>query len=211
MPSREFCGGGKLYLDKGFNLLLVEHRAHGKSQGHTICLGVKERHDAVSWVRYGERRLGENVSIMLAGISMGAATVLMASELELPPSVKGIFADCPYSDQKEIIKSVIRDMKLPAELLYPVTRLSARIFGGFDPEEASAVTAVTHSPVPIMLIHGEEDRLVPCDMSRQIAAANPEKVTLHTFPGADHAMSYMLDEKRYTRLLNDFVKQIGLA
>ena len=210
-PAREFCGGGKLYLDKGFHLLLVEQRAHGRSQGHTICYGIKERQDVLSWVRYGEKRLGPDTSILLAGVSMGAATVIMAEALQLPPAVKGIIADCPYSNQKALFKAVMREMKLPADLLYPLLRLSARVFGGFDPEAASAEEAAAGAKVPILLIHGEEDKLVPCEMSRRIAAANPERISLHTFPGADHAMSFIIDEKRYVRLLNDFLKQTGLA
>lgn len=74
----------------------------------------------------------------LDGISMGAATVLMASELDLPASVRGIIADCGYTSPRDILRKVIRQLHLPVGPVYFLLRLSARLFGHFDPEAASA-------------------------------------------------------------------------
>ena len=62
--------------------------------------------------------------------------------------------------------------------------------------------------VPVLLIHGEEDRCVPCEMSRRIAAANPEKIRLEMFPGAGHGLSYLIDKPRYTKLVMDFTARV---
>jgi len=62
--------------------------------------------------------------------------------------------------------------------------------------------------VPILLIHGEADRFVPCELSRQIAEANPEMIEFHTFPGAGHGVSYLADTERYTKLVRDFCEKI---
>ena len=138
---------------------------------------------------------------------MGATTVLMAAGLGLPENVIGIIADCPYSSPKEIIMKVCSDMKLPARLMYSFVRLGAKLYGHFDLEAADAAEAVCHAKVPILLIHGEDDRFVPCSMSQKIferfKEANPDgNMLLETFPGAGHGISFMEDEVRYGRIID---------
>ena len=194
---RDFCSGARDARDRGHNLILVNQRSHGGS-GKCITFGVKERYDCHSWVSYAVERFGEDVKIILIGISMGAATVLMASELDLPKNVKCIMADCPYSSPKAIIKKVIGDMKLPAAVAFPLVRLGGLIFGGFDVCAASAVEAVKNTDIPILLIHGEGDSFVPCYMSEEIyAASDKSRTRLVTFPGAEHGLSYFSDTDGY--------------
>ena len=209
-PSRDFCGGADICLSAGFNVLMIEERAHCRSEGHTISFGVNERRDVLAWVQYAAQRFGPDTKILLAGISMGAATVLMASELDLPANVCGILADCPYTTPEEIIAVVGEMMKFPMKLSMPFVRLAARVFGGFSLKNGSAVSAVRNTRVPILLIHGEADGLVPCGMSREIAAANPDMIELQTFPGAGHGLSYLSDTERYTKLVLGFCERIGL-
>lgn len=204
---RDFCGGHRSARAMGMNTLVVDQRAHGKSEGHTITFGICERKDCLSWINYAKERFGKGIPIFLVGLSMGAATVLMASELELPENVKGIIADCPYSSPKEIICRVGGMMKLPVKLVYPLVVLGARLFGHFDLEETSAVEAVKHAKVPILLIHGEADLFVPCDMSRAIYASGKSRITLETFPDAGHGISYILDSERYERVVKTFIEK----
>lgn len=206
---RDFCGGNPLSRAAGRNVLLVDQRAHGESQGHVITFGILERFDVLSWVNYAVSRFGPDVPILLSGISMGAATVLMATELDLPSNVKGVIADCPYSSPKAIIKKVGRDMRLPMDLFYPMVRFSARIFGRFDPNAASAIEAAQSSKIPILLIHGEDDRFVPWDMSREIHAACPLS-ELHTTPDAGHGLSFILDRDGYAEVTARFCRRLGL-
>ncbi len=205
-PCRDFSGGAAAYMDAGHNVLMIEERAHCASAGHTITFGVKERYDCLSWARYAVERFGPDVRIILSGISMGAATVLMASALDLPANVRGIIADCPFSSPRAIIRKVSADLKIPPALSWPFLYLAARLFGRFDPNAADATQAVQKAKVPILLIHGEDDRFVPVEMSRQIAAAAPERITLHTFPEAGHGISFLLDEERYIKLAMQFHK-----
>lgn len=202
---RDFCGGNKLARESGQNTLLVDQRAHGNSGGSTITFGIRERWDCLSWAEYARSRFGPETPIFLSGVSMGAATVLMASELDLPDTVAGIIADCPYTSPRAIIRKVCRDRHLPPALTYPFIRLSARLFGGFRLEEASALEAVGRARVPILLIHGEADRFVPCGMSREIAGACASPCRLETFPGAGHGLSYIVDAPRYGRLTAEFM------
>ena len=186
---RDMCGAGKLARDMGLNALFVDQRSHGKSDGKTISFGVQERFDCLRWAEYAAGRWPGR-PIVLVGVSMGAATVLMASDLDLPREVKGIIADCPYSDPPAIIKKVGRDSMGPASiLLYPFILLGARLYGGFSLTAASPVKAVAHAKVPILLIHGEDDRFVPCGMSREIYDACASAKTRVTVPGAPHAIA----------------------
>ena len=202
---RDFCGGSRDILDRGYDLLLVDQRAQGDSQGHTMTFGIREREDCRAWVRWAAERFGRERPLVLYGISMGAATVLMAAGEPFEGNVRCIVADAPYSSAKAIIQKVCReDLHLPAGLCWFFLRLGARLYGGFDPEETTAAAEVKKATVPMLIIHGEDDRFVPCAMSAEIAAANP-LVERHTFPGAGHGLSYMEDPKRYLSLVDDIL------
>lgn len=204
---RDLCGGAQLALKMGHNVLLVDQRAHGRSAGHTITFGVKERLDCQSWCRYARRRFGPRTPLILMGVSMGAATVLMASELPLPKTVKAIIADCPYSSPKEIIGKVATGMGMPAGPSMVACSLGARLYGRFRLDGASPIEAVKKTQIPILLLHGEDDRFVPCRMSRTIFDACASEKRLETFPGAAHAMCYMADPKRYEGVIAEFLEK----
>ena len=142
---------------------------------------------------------------------MGAATVMMTADKDLPPNVLGILADCGYSSPKAIICKVIRDMKLPPKLAYPFVKLGARIFGHFDLEEDSPEEALRNAKVPVIFYHGEADDFVPCDMSRSNYDICASRKALITIPGAGHGLSYALDPQRYLQTLTDFFGPEGTA
>lgn len=202
------CGGSKLAAKMGQNTLVVDQRSHGKSEGSCIAFGILERRDCLAWIQYSISRFGKDVPIILSGLSMGAATVLMATDLKLPDNVIGVIADCPYSSPKAIIQKVSKDMHLPAKLMYPFAILGAKLFGKFDLEESSAVTAVAGTKIPILLIHGEDDRFVPCDMSREIHRSCASRITFETIPGAGHGLSYMVAPEQYEKAVVKFIQNI---
>ncbi len=207
---RDMSGGGKLARQMGMNVLLVDQRAHGRSDGRTISFGVRERFDCLCWAQYAAKRW-PGQPIVLMGVSMGAATVLMASDLDLPEEVKGIIADCPYSDPSAIIKKVGRDSMGGASiLLYPFILLGARLYGSFSLTAASPVKAVRRARVPILLIHGEDDRFVPCDMSQEVFDACTGPKARVTIPAAPHAIAYVLDPDKYGQAVRRFLASAGL-
>ena len=207
MALRDFCGGNKLAREMGHNTIVVDERAHGRSTSRTITFGIKERKDCLSWVNYVCEHYGKSTPIFLSGVSMGAAAVLMASGLELPKNVAGIIADSPYTSPEAIIQKVCRDRGLPPSALLPVIRMGARWFGHFELDETTVMDAVRRTRIPILLIHGEDDRFVPCRMSQEIWSACGGVRTLKTFPVAGHVLSYMVDTKRYERLVRQFVEE----
>ncbi len=202
--ERDLSGGVQRCFRLGRSAFIVDQRCSGKSQGHTITFGIREHRDCLTWMNFVIDHFGPDVKILLTGISMGASTVLMAAGRQLPPQVIGVLADCGFSSAREIIKKVIRQLHLPADLLYPVVRLGAFLYGGFDPEETSAVEAVKDCRVPVLLFHGEDDDFVPCDMSWKIFEACKAPKALVTVPGAGHGLSYLLDQEDYIRQARDF-------
>lgn len=205
---RDSSGGHALSRRLKLNTLVIDQRAHGKSDGVTITFGVKERYDCFSWIQYANERFGRSKPIILSGLSMGAATVLMTADLPLPSNVQCIIADSPYSSPYRIIEKVCVDLHYPRRLVKPFLLLSARLYGNFNLQESSAVAAVKQTKLPILLIHGEADDFVPAHMSQQIYASNPERIQLHLFPGAGHGLACMTDPLRYRKIVWQFLKNI---
>lgn len=195
--------------EKGYNVLLADQRCHGKSGGRAITFGIKERYDCMDWIRYANRRFGDKTPIVLAGISMGASTVLMASDLGLPVNVKGIIADCPYSAPKEILREVMKQIKLPVNVTYTAVKLGAKMFGRFDIEEYSVVKSMENCYVPVLFFHGGEDYFVPCRMSEEcFDACSSENKKRIVVDGAAHGMSFCVDGELYERELDEFLERI---
>lgn len=203
-PIRDFCGGNRIARESGYNTLVIEQRGMLRSGGNAITFGIMERWDIRSWCHYAYERFGKDIRIVLSGISMGASAVLMASSLDLPDNVSAIIADCPYSSPLKIIRKVGSGMGLPVRFLTPLVILSARIFGGFDIRKSTPLEAVEKTDIPILLIHGQDDRFVPYEMSEELKRAN-SKIRLEGFPGAGHGLSYMLDTPRYERIVREFL------
>ena len=205
--ERDFCGGLKFGIDSGFNVLLVDQRAHGKSEGKCLTFGIKERYDCLTWINYVISQAGDSCKIALYGMSMGAATVLMAAGSGLPKNVACIVADCGYTSPKAIIKKVIREMHYPVFPTYALVRLGGMLFGGFDIEEYSAVRAMEKCDIPVLFIHGDDDRFVPCDMGRENHRhCRAEGKKLLIVPNAGHGMSYMSDKRAYLGTVSEFLK-----
>ena len=204
--ERDLCGGVQRAFSLGRNVFIVDQRACGKSEGHVITFGVKESRDCLSWVDFILRQFGPEQKIILTGIS----TVLRAAGEDLPEQVVGVLADCGFTSPRAIITKVIRQMGLPAKLLYPFVRLGARLFGGFDPDENPSIEAVTRATRPTILIHGETDDFVPCEMSRENQAACAAPSALVTIPDCGHGMAYLVDPDGYLKALADFFSANGL-
>ena len=203
--ERDLSGGVQRCFKLGRSCLLVDQRSCGESEGHTITFGIREHKDCLQWVDFLVEKMGPDVDIILTGVSMGAATVLMAAGKPLPPNVLGVLADCSYSTPKEIICKVMPSMGIPAALGYPFVRLGARLFGGFDVEEYSPMEAMKTCTVPVIFIHGTTDDYVPCRMSRRLyRACNSQKKKLVTVPGAGHGLSYPVGGETYLQALREF-------
>ena len=200
---KDFACAFEYYSRLGFDMIVVDQRSHGKSQGKIISYGVKERYDVVSWVEYAKERFGNDTDIFIDGISMGSATVMMASDIV--KGVRGIIADCGYTSPKEIIMCVARSMRVPKIFVHPVG-LMARIFGGFD-YSYSTIDSLKKSNTPIIMVHGLADDFVPSYMTEQNYNACASVKTMLLVENATHGYSFLVDEKRVKEALEKFISE----
>lgn len=207
MAAWDGYGFFQLCKTNGFYLLMIDERAHGKSEGNVLTFGIKERYDCKLWVEYAVKRFGEGSDIFLAGVSMGAASVMMSSVLGLPGNVKGIIEDCGYSGPPDIIKETIKSMKLPVGLFYQLIKLGARLFGHFDLEADTALQSVRKTNIPILFIQGEKDSVVPPSMGAELFEACRSRKDLVIIKGADHANSAMTDYGTYGKAILKFMRE----
>lgn len=204
--ERDLSGGIKRAFALNHNVLLVDQRAASNSDGHTITFGVNERRDCMSWLKYFNENFDKDMKIILTGVSMGAATVILASEMDLSDNVIGVLADCSYSSQKDIIKRFITEMKLPPNLFYPFIKIGAKIFGRFNIDERTPLEAIKNAKVPVLLFHGDEDDIVPYEMSIQLHNANKDNSHLILIPKAGHCLCYLIEPELYLKEMKEFFK-----
>jgi len=203
---RDFSCAAKPFYEKGISMLILDNRAHGESGGKYMSYGVLERFDVVRWAKEAQRRLPE-LPIILDGVSMGAATVLMAASLPLPENVCGVVADSGFTSPADIFKSVMKRMyKVPTFPFLPLARVLCKRRIGFDFESASAVESVKNTNVPIFFAHGTGDTFVPYDMTKKNYENTPYGMArLVLVDGAEHAQSYLCDPEGYSRELDQFI------
>jgi len=205
--ERDLSGAIERCFSIGRSALLVDQRGAGSSDGSVISFGINECRDCLTWIDRAIERFGDDVTLIIAGVSMGAATVTMASAEKLPENVKYVIADCGYTSPREIIIKVIRDLGLSPWLVYPFIRLGGRLFGHFDIEDNSPIKAVKNSRIPVFFIHGDADDFVPCHMSEKLAAECVAPNTFVSVNGAVHGLAFPADKELYIRSLRDFERE----
>ncbi len=202
---RDLSGGIFRCFALGRNALLVDHRASGRSEGNIISFGINESRDCVDWVNFIIENIDPDAKIFIGGVSMGGATAQLAVARGLPENVVGVLSDCGYSSAKRIIKKVISEMHLPAELCYPFVKLGARIYGHFDLEEISPEEAMAKCTLPIFFVHGDSDDFVPFRMSEESYAACASKHKhLLKIEGAGHGLAFPAAQQKYIEEMRAF-------
>ncbi len=197
------------FLKQGYAVLLPDARAHGGSEGEYIGFGCLDRKDALGWIHWLIQECGEDISILLHGTSMGGATVLMTSGLELPDNVKGIVSDCGFTSPKEVFTHVLNHMyHLPAFPAIQGADVLNRKLAGYGMDECNAKYEVRKATVPILFIHGSADTFVPCSMCNEIYdnCASPKRKLI--VEGAAHAESYYKDMAAYEKALSEFASEV---
>lgn len=199
-------GAAKQFLNYGYNVLMPDLRAHGKSEGKYIGMGWLDRLDLMQWIDYLIATYG-NIKIILYGISMGAATVMMASGERLPSNVRAIIEDCGYTSAWEEfayeLKNLFHMPTFPA--LYNanvITKIRAR----YSLKKASAIKQVAKSKTPTLFIHGDKDKFVPfymLDKLYEAASCKKEKLVIKN---AGHTEAQAIEPERYWRCVRRFIK-----
>lgn len=207
--KKDFASLAQAYYKNGYNVLLVDNRAHGQSEGKYVGFGVLDRFDLRNWVKYVINRFGSNVQIFLHGISMGAATVLMASSI-MPKNVRGIIADCGFTSVYEIFEYVLkRDYHLPKFPIIYLTNIMSKIRAGYGYKDVNTTAEIARSDIPILFIHGENDEFVPLWMTMKNYSHCKAYKELFIVKESEHAESHYIDKKGYERRILTFIEKIS--
>lgn len=204
--TNDFGAISDFWHENGCSVLYAEQRGQGESGGEYMGFGLIERYDCIEWVKWANRNGYAGIPIYLCGISMGASTVLMAAGLELPENVHGIMADCGYTSVHEIWKHVAEEnlrvsyKGIAATVADDICRKKIRI----GTKDYSTTDAMRVCRVPVLFIHGTDDKFVPIDMTYENYKACRSPKRLLVVPGAGHGMSYIADKKAYEKKAKEF-------
>ena len=193
------------YQSIGFSMLLPDDRAHGYSEGQYITMGVKDRRDCISWANYLVERFGEDIQILLHGVSMGGATVLSASgEADLPSQVIGVVSDCGFTSVEAAFTHQLQSMfHISPALPVKICAWYAKHKAGFDFNEARPIDQVKKSKVPIFFVQGSDDFMVPQEMAKQLYEACSSPKRLLIVEHANHAESIAIDPEGYHQAIHE--------
>lgn len=221
----DFSASSHVYYECGNRIVHIDQRAAGESEGKYIGFGVLESRDCCLWAQYIANRFGTDQKIILAGLSMGASTVLMATahhedrrvrincspeepmevSMTLPKNVTGIVADSAFSSPYDIIKKRIRTTyHCNGRLLTIAIGIWSRMLAHYSLKELSVPDVMKHNTIPVLLVHGTEDSNVPVEMTVKIAenCQAPKQVLL--VKGAEHGTGYLVDNEAYKKALQEF-------
>lgn len=203
--------GQHYYEDLGYHFFTADARGHGESEGDYIGFGWHDRLDYVQWIDAIIEKLGPDVEIVLHGLSMGGATVLMTSGEELPPQVKAIVADSPYTSVNDLFSYQLNRMfHLPSFPIIPTLSLVSKAKAGYSVYEASALDQVKKATIPILYMHGESDTFVPTNLAETLYEETTSEADIVTFPGANHGEGYVIAKEEYLEKLHAFLnKYVG--
>lgn len=206
-----YIGLSNYYLPRGYQMLMVDQRAHGGSEGTYIGFGCLDRKDALRWISFAEEKVGGDGEILLHGTSMGGATVLMTSGLRLPAAVKAIISDCAFTSAWEVFAHVLHSQyHLPAQPILKIADWQVRRRAGYGLKECNSAEEVKKAKIPILLIHGDEDTFVPCWMCEKIyraCASDKVKLIVH---GAGHCESHYKGTEQFETKLTEFLEKRNL-
>ncbi|MEB2302353.1 alpha/beta hydrolase [Lysinibacillus xylanilyticus] len=195
----------KHFYDTGYNVLIPDARAHGKSEGDYIGMGWHDRLDVVSWIN-NVTHSDKNSEIILYGISMGGATVMMASGEDLPNNVKAIIEDCGYSSVWDEFSYQLQEIfHLPAFPIMHFSSIVTKVRADYTLGEANTVEQVAKSKTPMLFIHGSNDTFVPSYMLNEVyEAANVPKEKM-IVEGAGHGGAESIAGDSYWKTINNFL------
>lgn len=194
----DFAFLAPFWHENGCNVLLAEQRGQNNSGGACMGFGVTESYDCLDWITWVTLRAGRRLPVYLGGVSMGATTVLLAAGLELPENVHGILADCGFTNPTAILRHVTnRNLHIRFGLREGLANIMFQKKTSRSPRDYATTRSLAEARVPVLLIHGTEDRFVPVEMTYEnyMACAGPRRLLI--VPGAGHAMSYYVDKEAY--------------
>ncbi len=204
LEMQPYC---KLFHDRNFNVLAVDCRAHGDSEGSCIGYGWLDRLDICSWAEYLKEK-SPNAKVVLFGLSMGGSAVCMASgEKKLPDNVVAVISDCTFDSADKEFNFLIKKHKYLFLFKKHALSFVKRVYG-FDVLKAEALKQVKKTKIPILYFHGSEDGFVPVECMQNLYNATPENLRdKFLVEGATHAMAYSVAGVLYEKKVFTFLKE----
>ena len=163
-----------------------------------MTFGYMERYDCLDWIRFVNERTEQKYPVYLAGVSMGASTVLMTAGLDIPENVKGVIADCGFTSAYDIWRYVVKyNMKLSYGLHgLMIDRICQKKINT-NSKAITTLTAMQNTKLPILFIHGTDDKFVPVRMTYENYKACNAPKELLIVPSAIHGQSYDAEQEKY--------------
>ncbi|MFC4401966.1 alpha/beta hydrolase [Gracilibacillus xinjiangensis] len=190
--------GQYYYEELGYNIFMPDARGHGQSEGDYIGFGWHDRLDWIDWTEKIIKYTGAETQIIWHGLSMGGATVLMASGEEHPENVELIVSDSAYTNVYELFQYQLKRMyNLPAFPILPTSNLITNLRAEYSLVEASALEQVKNAQVPIIYFHGNNDSFVPAKMAEELYRHTATDKDLILFDNAGHGEAYAIHEEKY--------------
>lgn len=198
------------HYDMNCNYLLPDLRGHGRSDGNLIGYGTWDSLDIKRWADYLVEQYGEDIKIILHGISMGAATVMLVNNTSPRDQIKVIIEDCGYTNAQEEIAAAIksRGLKQTNKLIAAVTAVYCKLISKYDlRKDANPLGTMKNAKNPVLFIHGDNDKLVPFEMCGELYEACPAPKDIFTVEGAEHAYCYYDARDEYNAKMKEFIEK----
>lgn len=202
--NRDFGIVADFFCKNNCSVLYAEQRGQGESGGQYMGFGLTERHDCLDWIQWANRRNPQGLPIYLCGVSMGASTVLMAADLPFPGNVRGIIADCGYTSAVDIWKHVVKQTHISYHFCGVPAGKMAKKRLQMNMDAVSCPQVLSHSHIPVLFVHGTDDRFVPIEMTYENYKACAAPKRLFVVPGAKHGMSYLVEPVGYEAAIKSF-------
>ncbi len=204
-PENNFSILIKFFKENGFNLLLVDQRSHGLSEGKYITFSSNEHKDVIKWVDKINQDYNPK-SIILCGASMGASTVAGSCKLGLPKNVKALILDCGFTSGYEMVKHQLKyNLGALGLFAYPCMRVMGKLIGKFNLKANDVRDALSNNEIPLIWIHGKKDKMVPFEMGKQNVEANKgKKIFIETNVG--HCLSIYEKKRKIEENIKNYIK-----
>lgn len=195
--------------DMEYHYLLPDLRGHGRSDGNKIGFGSFDHKDIKLWIDYLIERFGEDIEIILHGISMGAATAMLVNNTSPREQVKLVIEDCGFTVAFDEVKHKIKTMiKIEPKIITSMINVYCRIFSGYNlKKDASPLATMKDAKNPVLFIHGEKDQLVPFEMCGKLYEACGVPKDIMTVPEAVHAYCYYDAKEEYDDKVRTFIEK----
>jgi len=199
------CMQAVAFLNRGYNVLLIDQRAHGKSGGKATCFGLKERYDILDWIKW--LRVNKPCETLVAyGVSMGSAAIAYASPLIKNDEMQAMVLDCGFSSPYEQMNNIAREKHIPWALMSPIVRLCVKLFFNCDIKD-SVTDSLQRTKIPAFIIHGGMDEVVHCEHGRKNYLACASSKDFAFIPEANHATAFILGGDELEDKLFDFIRK----